>query len=100
MARKSRGALSSPTFARYAHKKGKQAFRRDQIYVSNIKSNNLTQDQLKMELMNHFQEFGPIDSIQVNLNSKTGQLYAFVKFSEPEHAYRAIKSSTPFLSTE
>ncbi|CAD8194931.1 unnamed protein product [Paramecium pentaurelia] len=81
-----------------AIKKGKQQqIKRDQLFISNIKSQQ-SLDQLKSQLDNYFSEYGKIESIQTNVNNKNQTYFAFVRFENPEDAYKAVKASKPFLN--
>ncbi|CAD8118338.1 unnamed protein product [Paramecium sonneborni] len=79
-----------------AIKKGKQQqIKRDQLFISNIKSQS-SLDQLKQYLDQYFCEYGKIESIQVNVNPKNQTYFAFVRFENSEDAYKAVKSTKPF----
>ncbi|CAD8098277.1 unnamed protein product [Paramecium primaurelia] len=79
-----------------AIKKGKQQqIKRDQLFISNIKS-QLSLDQIKPQLDNYFSEYGKIELIQVNVNPKNQTYFAFVRFENSEDAYKAVKSTKPF----
>ncbi|CAK62598.1 unnamed protein product (macronuclear) [Paramecium tetraurelia] len=79
-----------------AIKKGKlQQIKRDQLFISNIKSQQPL-DQIKPLLDNYFSEYGKIESIQVNVNPKNQTYFAFVRFENSEDAYKAVKASKTF----
>ncbi|CAD8124216.1 unnamed protein product [Paramecium sonneborni] len=79
-----------------AIKKGKQQqIKRDQLFISNIKSQS-SLDQLKPQLDQYFTEYGKIESIQVNVNPKNQTYFAFVRFENSEDAYKAVKATKLF----
>ncbi|CAD8191573.1 unnamed protein product [Paramecium octaurelia] len=79
-----------------AIKKGKQQqIKRDQLFISNIKSQS-SLDQIKTQLDNYFSEFGKVELVQVNVNPKNQTYFAFVRFENSEDAYKAVKATKPF----